>query len=163
MAKRDSRAFTIVPVDGLAASDRRGIAFLVANDESLNGQAVFARLPVKQERDLRARFDYWIGNGVRDNYFHGWPNQPEHRHCFVFKWNQGRLHHRLYGFLCHPQPQTRPRFQVCVLALHTTKTARETDPSILATLASLIGSPDVKVALAEAFSDDRGGAARWVH
>lgn len=121
--------YAVVRIDGLKHSERRGIIFLVReDDDDLNAARIFNALGPKQMRGVLDRFDLWIDGGVRDNYFHGWPNIPEYKHCFVFKWKHKNQNQRLYGFLYHPQPKTRPRFQLCVLITHATKKDWETDP-----------------------------------
>ncbi len=128
-----STPYAVVPIDGLKPSERRGIVFLVLDgNQDLDASKTFNSLEQKQERALRGRFDLWIdGRAPRDNYFHGWPNNPKYKECFVFKWKHRNQNHRLYGFLYHPQPKTRPRFQLCVLLSHATKNSWETDPSEL--------------------------------
>ena len=121
--------YAVVRIDGLKHSERRGIISLVCDDgDELNAARIFNALAPKQMRAVLDRFDLWIDGGVQDNYFHGWPNVPEYKHCFVFKWKHKNRNQRLYGFLCHPQPRTRPRFQLCTLISHATKQKWETDP-----------------------------------
>ena len=126
------RPYAVVPINGLKPSERRGIIFLVRDDDdALNAAGTFDALEQKQKRAVLDRFDFWIDGGINDRYFHGWPNVPEYKQCFVFRWKHGRQNHRLYGFLCHPQPKVRPRFQICVLVSHATKNTWETDPGEL--------------------------------
>lgn len=128
-----SRPFAVVRIDGLRPSERRGIVFLVRDgDDDLDAAKVFSKLKQKQDRAVRDRFDLWIdGEEYRNNYFHGWPNNPKYKQCFVFKWKHRNQNHRFYGFLHNPQPRTRARFQLCVLTSHATKSSWETDPSEL--------------------------------
>jgi hypothetical protein len=122
-----SRPYAVVRIDGLKPSERRAIIFLV-NDGEPNAATTFDALKEKQKREVLTRFDFWISGGVHDKFFHGWPNVPEYKQCFVFKWKHRSQNHRLYGFLCHPRPRTHPRFHVCVLFSHATKNTWETDP-----------------------------------
>src|ERR1035437_5651285 len=103
--------YTVKPVPGLKRSDWRAVAFLYSSaEQGINAGLRFESLKEKNVRELRGRFDYWIDGGTHDKYFHGWPNNPEYKYCFVFKWKEGRLCHRMYGFLVHPKPLGNPRF-----------------------------------------------------
>jgi len=86
-----------------------------------------------------------------------------YKHCFVFKWKENRQNHRLYGFLCNPQPTSRPGFQLCVLATHRTKNERETDERELEIAVSLRASPDVIMAIQSIYPDVKGGKEQWVN
>src|SRR6266542_1283397 len=111
-----AKAYTVRPVSGLRQSPHRSVAFLLSDeDEDINAAETFDRLIPAKRRAVLDRFDYWISGGHNDDYFHGWPNEPSYKDCFVFKWKDGRQRHRLYGFLCHPLLQTNRRFQLCVL------------------------------------------------
>jgi hypothetical protein len=116
----------------LPIGPRRAIGFLEdSNDPHMDARAAFAALRGNRERDVRHRFGYWQeGELPNDKWFHGWPNNPKYEDCFVFKWNDRRLQHRLYGFLCNPSP-VQPRLRVCALMYHDAKTDWETDYSIL--------------------------------
>jgi hypothetical protein len=103
------------------------------------------------EREVRSRFDYWIDGGVRDSYFHGWPNHPKYKDCFVFKWKENRRNRRLYGFLAHPTPIADPRFQVYILVSHVFKDEFETDPARLDRAVALRGAPAVAEGVRKAF------------
>lgn len=114
--------YVVVPVSGLRKSEMRAIAFLICNDgPDVNGVTAFQKLSKKREKELRTRFDYWIDGKRQDNYFHGWPNEPNNKECFVFKWKEKNIKHRLYGFLFNPKPIHNPSFRVCVLVSHGTK------------------------------------------
>lgn len=113
----------------LRVSKRRAIVFLGGNGE-WNAKVAFDGLEKEKERLLRSRFDYWIDGETNNRWFHGWPNNADHKHCFCFKWKTGNVHQRLYGFLCWPLPHD-PSFQACVLIYHTTKTTDDTDFSVL--------------------------------
>jgi hypothetical protein len=140
--------FSLVPM--LPPTERRGIGFLEdSSDPHLDARVVFDALSLKIDRQVRSRFSYWIdGGSPNDRWFHGWTD-AEYRHCFVFKWDDKRLHHRLYGFLCNPKAADR-RFQLCALSYHSSKTEWETDYTILdrvnllrenqAALAAIVGA-----------------------
>lgn len=113
--------------------------------------------------ELQVRFDYWIDGGVRDNYFHGWPNLPKYKHCFGFKWKDRCQCHRMYGFLIHPTPQRNPRFEVCVLVSDVVKNEWETDFSELDRIVSLRNDRAVQIAINELFKDSIGGGKQWLN
>ena len=152
-----SQAYSVVRIDGLKPSDRRGIVFLVREgDGDLNAAETFGVLEQKQKRAVFDRFDLWVDGDIKDNYFHGWPNIPKYKQCFVFKWKHKKRNHRLYGFLYHPQPKTRPRFQLCVLISHATKNTWETDPSELDSANELRCNLEVITVVKAAFLDEQG-------
>lgn len=91
------------------------------SDGQVDAKRTFESMKEKLQRDLRARFDYWLDGFTHDKYFHGWPNLPDYKKCFCFKWKQAGTQHRLYGFLDNPRPND-PGFQVCVLVTHDQKT-----------------------------------------
>src|SRR5260370_28781488 len=125
--------YTVVRVQGLRLSRHRAIAFLVSDSNiKINSKATFDALPDKRMREIMTRFDHWIDGGTHDSYFHGWPNDPLHKYCFVFKWKENKKHHRLYGFIFNPTPNSNPGFKVCVLFSHACKSQWETDPRELA-------------------------------
>jgi len=121
----------------------------------LGAKAKFDSLPLPKERDVRKRFDLWLDYGRNDNWFHGWPNDVPVKECFTFRWEEkGRKCHRLYGFLCNPQPKTNPSRRICVLAYHDIKNDWNTDRSILIDLMSLRASSVVRAAIAFVFPDE---------
>jgi hypothetical protein len=132
------------------------------DDDDLDAAGVFATLEPKPRRAVLDRFDLWIdGKEFRDNYFHGWPNNPKYKQSFVFKWKYKNRNHRLYGFLCHPQRKTRPQFQLCVLISHATKNDWETDPSELDGANELSVNSKVIAVIRSAFPDARAGEKEW--
>lgn len=137
-------AYSIVKVDGLKKSAKRGLVFLIG-EERFNGKQAFDNLPERIERDLRARFDFWIDGGVKDEYFHGWPNLDDYKLCFSFRWREGKVRNRLYGFLCNPKQQ-QAHFRLCVLVFHASK-KEETDFTILDALNALRVNNDVLAAI----------------
>ena len=88
-----------------------------------------------------------MDGGVRDNYFHGWPNNTKYNQCFVFKWKENSQHHRLYGFLYHPLPYDNRRLVVCVLASHARKKEFETDDRELDRIMTLRADAEVAEAM----------------
>jgi hypothetical protein len=152
--------YRVLPIEGLKPSNRRAVVFLTKpDDKNLDAKAVFDNLDNKQKRALLTRFDHWIegaeGATPQDKYFHGWPNDKDYKSCFVFKWKHKNGHHRLYGFLFNPQPNTRPNFRVCVLASHAIKSTWETDPSELKGAKALHDSLPVIAALKALFPDKK--------
>lgn len=116
---------------GIMPSGGRAIGFL-EGDPQLDAGVVFDELEERLARTVRSRMDHWIaGNHKPAWWFHGFPNNPVYDQCFVFKWTHNRDGHRLYGFLCNPQPETNPRFRLCVLSIHATKNEDETDQAEL--------------------------------
>jgi hypothetical protein len=151
-------SYSVSPIPGLRSNDRRGLAFLeCTHDADINAKAVFEKLKEKIERDLRTRFDYWIDGYHHDKYYHGWPSDPRYKQCFVFKWRKGKVHHRLYGFLIHPTPLTNPRFQVCILVSHGTKTEEYTDLTELDGAKDLLTNEEVILAVRKAFPETAEG------
>lgn len=151
-------------ITGLRPSGRRALAFLVSKDGGgADAQDAFTRLNKNREREVRSRFDHWIAGGIKDEYFHGWPNDAKYKKCWVFKWKDKRQRHRLYGFLFHPYPHTDPRFQLCVLVLHATKNEWETDTAELDRVVALQTDPRVVAAIARAFVDKIGSGGQCLN
>lgn len=113
-------------VHGLRQSDWRLIGFLEGDNE-LNASTGFQNLKPNRRNFIRNSMDEWI-SGKTDigTRFHGWASDDECWMCFAFKAREGRVGHRLYGFLHNPL-RTNPAFRVCVLCIYAKKTARETD------------------------------------
>ncbi len=126
----DQKTYSVELIVGLKIT-RRGLAFLICEgDKNIDAKSVFESLKMKQERELRSRFDYWLIGGTSNNWFHGWPNNPTYKDCFVFKWKENKQNHRIYGFLCNPLSHDLG-FRLCVLVSHAVKNAWGTDPSEL--------------------------------
>jgi hypothetical protein len=156
--------YTVKLVAGLKRSDHRAIAFLWSDfDDDVNAGRVFEGLRGKTARELRSRFDYWLDGGIQDRYFHGWPNSAQYKDCWVFKWKENRKCHRLYGFLFHPTPLSTPRFQLCVLVSHATKSEWETDPAELEGAKELRENASVIAAIRKAFPDSTRGKTQWLN
>jgi hypothetical protein len=127
--------------------------FLSCDGNEVSALKKFQQLKGNEERDIRSRFDYWIGGGIHDKYFHGWPNDMEHKDCYVFKWRKGRQCHRFYSFLYHPTPLSNPGLQLCVLVSHAVKNEWNTDPRELDGAKRLRGTPAVIAAIKKEFPD----------
>jgi hypothetical protein len=132
---------------------RRGLAFLICkNDRNIDAKSFFERLKPNQERRARSSFDHWLDGGTNKNWFHGWPNNPTYKDCFVFKWKENRQDHRLYGFLCNPLPNYS-HFRLCVLVSHAQKNAWETNPTELDGVNKIKEEAKVKEAVRTAVKD----------
>jgi hypothetical protein len=141
-------------IKGLQSSARRGLAFLESDtNQEVNAKRFFETLKEKKKLDVLARFDYWIAGGHCDLYFHGWPNDEQRKHCFVFKWKAAGSYYRLYGFLLHPRPLTNPAFQTCTLVSHATKNNANTDPAEINAVNTLRLLPAVVAAVRRAFPE----------
>ena len=93
----------------------RAIGFL-EGESFLDAGAQFDGLGEKEHEAFRNRIDHWLDGGVFKKYHHGF-NASEHRDCYVFKLQMMRL----YGFLCHPKPETDRAFWLCVLTSYAEK------------------------------------------
>ena len=157
------RGYRFTKLEGQRTSKRRGVGFLeeiVDEGEAsrLDAKEEFESLSEKKERDVRARIDYWIDGGPpNDRWFHGWPNDYEVRECFCFRWDDRREHHRLYGFLCNPQPKSNARFQLCVLTYHDVKNDESTNRNLLLKSMSLYNSRIARMAISFVFPDGAEG------
>lgn len=157
------RGFKFCRMDGQQPSDRRGVGFLeeIVDDgeqPSLDAKSEFDSLSLKANRDIRSRVDYWIsGAPPNGKWFHGWPNDHEVRDCFCFKCTERANHHRLYGFMCNPQPKTNARFQLCVLPYHDVKNQEATDRTLLLRSMRLSTNADVRRAINLEFPDEIKG------
>jgi hypothetical protein len=130
-------------------------------ESSLDAKSEFDSLSEKKDRDVRSRVDYWISAAPPNaKWFHGWPNDHEVRDCFCFRWNDRSRHHRLYGFICNPQPKTNARFQLCVLTYHDVKNDESTDRTLLLRSMKLSVSALVRMAINLEFPDDINGKER---
>src|ERR1039457_7712161 len=149
-----SSIFSVVAIEGLSSSERRGLAFLRCVDsKEINAESVYEALSDKLRRDVLSRFDHWILGQICDKYFHGWPNAVDRKDCFVFKYKKANADQRLYGFLTNPKTASAPSFQVCVLVSHTQKTTGDTDPAQLSLINRLRVDEKVVKAVRLAYSD----------
>lgn len=144
--------FTLVPGHN---SRTRAVGFLeeVFGRGDLDAKSRFDLLESKRPKQfqlLNSRFGHWLARQVYDKYFHGWPGL--YRGCFVFKWEDRHIPQRMYGFLCHPMPDTAPGFELCTLVIYATK-EDDTDPTILNRLNKLLSDADAKEAIAVLFPE----------
>jgi hypothetical protein len=146
--------YRVVAADGhphIGSNQRRGVAFLVCDeDKRITAKKDFDKLPKDAKKKINTGMDYWLkGYSNRPQLFHGW-NQSEfggkYVFCFVFKSQDGKQSHRLYGFLCNPSTKF-PRFQLCVLIFHEYKDGNKTDPTVLKRVDSFRIDPDVNHAI----------------
>jgi hypothetical protein len=156
--------YEIVRIAGLRPSERRCLVLLACDSDSeIDAVAVFDGLSVERSREVRSRFETWI-DGVQHNnrWFHGF-DQSGFRDCIVFKWKHENMGQRLYGFLCHPMPTTRRRFELCVLTNHGEKPHQqwETDLSELNKAKSLSADSCVRATIQMEFPDQTTGAKSW--
>jgi hypothetical protein len=136
-------SFSVALIPGLKQVHVRGLAFLDCDEDAdVNAKKVFEALKPKRQYTVRDRFDHWLDGGQFKKYHHGWPNDPDRRNCYVFKWLDGNTGHRLYGFLCHPRGSD-PKFQVCVLVAHSQKNENETEQWVINLVNRLRLDPDV--------------------
>jgi hypothetical protein len=141
--------FIVDRIPGLRPSPTRGLAFLEClGDPEIDAKRVFDKLREKKRNDLRGRFDLWLDEGRCDLYFHGWPNNPDYKNCWVFKWKNAGAYHRLYGFLIKAKD-----YIVCVLVSHAQKNTPHTDPSELKGAEALRLNLEVNMAAREEFPD----------
>lgn len=154
----NDKSYSITFIEGLPIT-LRGVVFLESEEDSrVDAKKVFDALKQTkggkdQERLILNRFSLWINGGRHDKYHHGWPNEPENKHCYVFKWKHRQRDNRFYGFLCNPKPKTDARLQICVLVSHDYKNQRLTDPRHKALANELRETQSVKDAIAEQFPD----------
>ena len=116
---------------------RRAIGFLEGEDW-LDAGKVFDSLVEAGEMDMQNRVDHWLSGGIHDKYHHGFPNDPTHKECYVFKLQSLRL----YGFLCNPKPELDKGFRLCVLTESVQKHQWNTEPSILDRAMEMLADPE---------------------
>jgi len=132
--------YRVVKIAGLQNSTRRAIALM--DGDSCEANAAFLGLSGNHERNVRSRFDAWIDGQRNDNLFHGWPNLPDYKECWSFRWRESKVRCRLYGFLCNPR-KSDPSFRVCVLTGYDRKTTEATDFTILDVANRLRNDPHI--------------------
>jgi hypothetical protein len=151
---------TYRPMPGVRSTERRGIGFLEGHPE-LDAGSEFDALPEKVLRQLFAFVDQWLGCSPDiPTRFHGYRSGPKYRDCYVFKPRGKRKESRFYGYLCHPQPKTRQRFELCVLCIHALKNERETDDAELDRVLDWLCSNGARMAIAIEFPDGGGGSTQ---
>src|SRR6266513_6514704 len=158
-------SYTVEPISGLTGSTRRGVVFLTDEAAELDAHLVFSEMRdgTNPKREVLKRFDFWIAFGRKDEWFHGWPNRPEFKNCFVFKWKFRNVGQRFYGFLCHPQPTIRASFQLCVLHTHDSKSEEATEQKHLRLANKLRAKSVVSAAIQMHFPDSRLGEKAWTN
>lgn len=150
MAKKAGMTFRSVP--RLQAGRGRAVGFLEGHGE-LNGGSEFDSLGVSDERAMRANMEHWVaGNNQPTTRFHGFPSDPDHEHCFVFKHGE----HRFYGFLCHPRPKTNPRFQLCVICIYVPKHQWKTEAAVLNRVKGWLIASGAVAAIKQIYPEFRG-------
>lgn len=145
-------------VTGCRSTNRRALGFLEGHME-LDAETEFEALKSNGQSTMRARFDYWLAEGVCDSYFHGFKNDSnwKYRECFVFRWKT----HRWYGFLCHPLPKSNPAFLVCALCIHVYKNEQDTDRAELQRVYEWQTSLAAQAAIAQVFQEK--GGDQWTN
>lgn len=147
---------TYRPVPGVRSSERRGIGFLEGHNE-LDAGREFDALPEKTSRQLLSFVDQWLdGQPDIPTRYHGFWNRPNYKECQVFKPRGKKKESRFYGFLCHPQPNTRNRFQLCVLCINSRKNQWDTDDAELDRVLGWLCNHEARMAIAIEFPDDNG-------
>jgi len=139
----------------------RAIGFLFDIEQrELDAKDVYDTLPLAKEQIVNARFKHWLDRAVFDKYFHGFTGKYDR--CFVFKWELRHIPQRLYGFLCHPRPDTMPFFELCVLMYFATK-GEDTNPTILDRINRLRQDPAVREAIAGTYPEFSGRKKPWTN
>ncbi len=164
-----AKTYRIAKIDGFRQSERRGVAYLICQEDSeIDAFKTLKALEVatdaagiKRRQHLYSSLELWRDFGRNDNRFHGWPNEPAHKNCIVFKWNERGQLQRMYGFTCHPL-KTVSYFQLCVLVSHRQKNERLTDPREKDRAELLRNTEAVIKAIAQAFPDKAKGKS-WVN
>lgn len=148
-------AFSVHRAVGVNLADfRRGVVFLSsAEDGEVDAEKVFLALNAKEQNRMKGKFEWWMqGNDGPSHWFHGFTDE-DRKYCFVFKRRERRTHHRFYGFLANPQPNTDPQYRLCVLTNHAQKNTEATDPRETDFAESLRVRADVIAAIGQSFPD----------
>jgi hypothetical protein len=152
-----TRTLTFRLVPGLQVARGRAVGFLEGHVD-LDAGSAFDEFEEGNERAMRANMEHWVaGNNQPTTKFHGFPNDPVHKHCFAFK-HHG---HRLYGFLCHPRPKADPRFQLCALCIYATKHRRSTDEHELDRVEAWLTIQGSVEAIKQHYPEYRGEGVKW--
>ena len=132
----------------------RAVGFLEETEQGeLDAKEAYDALPLTKRQLVDSRFQHWLGRQVFNKYFHGFTGKYDM--CFVFKWEVRHIPQRLYGFLCHPRPETMPFFELCVLTYFATK-GDDTNPTILDRINGLRQDLAVREAIGGAYPEFRG-------
>jgi hypothetical protein len=152
--------FTLAPGQYFRA---RSVGFLEETDRGdLDAKARYDLLQPKTRSTVDSRFKHWLDWQVFKKYFHGF--EGDYSACFTFKWEERHIPHRLYGFLCHPKPQTEIGFELCVLCYFDTK-GDKTNYTILNWINQLRLHPMVKLAIGQEYPEFIATESRksWTH
>ena len=141
--------------DGLPARSR-AVGFL-EGETWLNAGAEFDGLAERDQENVRNRIDHWLGGGIFKTYHHGF-NAPEHRLCYVFRFQEIRF----YGFLCNPKPNSDRGFRLCVLTSCIPKHAWGTEKVVLDRAMRMLADIRSKEAIAIAYPEFlKGDKQSW--
>lgn len=149
-------AFSVHKAVGVNYEDyRRGVVFLRCTDDvGINAERVFLALNAREQNRMRGKFEWWMQqNDGPSHWFHGFTDD-DREHCFVFKRRKRRTHYRFYGFLTHPQPNSDPKYLLCILTNHAQKNTEATDPRETDLTNSLRVRADVFAAITRSFPEE---------
>ena len=135
---------------------RRGVAFLISEDERVTAKPIFDGLKEDTRRMFKTRFDYWLSGKPYERGYHGWDKseyQGGYVNCFVFTCRENRLAQRFYGFLCNPKPSDHG-YHICILIRHASKKEHETDETDLKIVEEIRTSPIVKKVIDDYFKEN---------
>src|ERR1035441_9521537 len=139
--------FRLIP--GLRFSAARVVGVLEGHGE-LDAWSEYDNFVSKTKAAMSRRMERWaLPSDTPTKWFHGFPNDRKHDQCFVFKFGE----HRLYGFLCNPQPRSNPRFRLCVLTIYRAKHEWETDDSVLPQVEQWRTNPASREAVAHIYPE----------
>jgi hypothetical protein len=122
-----SPALTIELVPFVAHTDKRAVAILRGDAGLTAGPEYDAVADTPVGKRLKHKMGLWIAfHSDTEGKFHRFKNiDVKYKDCFVFIDLDAQM--RLYGFTCHPTPQTGRRFELVVLTNHATKKENNTD------------------------------------
>lgn len=145
---------------GVQFTERRGIGFLEGHSE-LDAGVAFDGLPERTLRQLITFVDQFLGcTPDISTRYHGYRSKPRYKDCYVFKPRGKKKESRFYGFLCHPQPNTRKRFELCVLCINAWKNERDTDDAELERVLGWLCNTGTRMTLQMEFPDWGGGGTQ---
>ena len=151
-------AVRVIPLPGFRSTARALACLMFDGDETVNAWSVFQRIDnaehrsgIEERNKITARFRHWVSGLKRDEYHHGWDDDPEFAMGYVFRWDHQRQHRRLYGCLVSP----RPGLEVCVLCCFRSKDTYQTQKEVKRIVRSMSQHPEVKEAIKRAFGRKR--------
>jgi hypothetical protein len=158
-----TRRVAVHPVPGHHRSSARVLAYLVfEGDDTVDAARAIRRIDkarhksgAEERNKVAGRFRHWLSGQKRHEYHHGWPDDPDFRMGYVFRWDHQRQHRRLYGFLT----EARPGLQLCVLCCFRAKDTFRTEPAVKKLVRTMSHNPEVKEAVKHAFG--RGRQESW--